>query len=111
MRSSDCQMASATTTPERGKEQAIDGKRLAQQEDDAGQQLRRRHLQCVGSPDQPHRLADDQRQSERHHQEGVRVAPVEAAQNRELEGGADPPTRIGASTNATQKVPVARTSE
>ena len=40
-----------------GQEQPVDGKRLAQQEHDARQQLGRRHLQRVGSPDQPDHLA------------------------------------------------------
>ena len=49
------------------------------------------HLQRVGSPDQPTASRDDQREAERHHQEGVRVAPVKTAQDDELERPADQP--------------------
>ena len=52
---------------------------------DVGQQRRGRHLQRVGSPGQPDRLADHQGEAEGHHQEGVGVAAVEPAQDRELE--------------------------
>ena len=74
-----------------GQEQAIDRKRLVEQEDDAGEKRRGGDLQRVGPPDQPDGLADDQGQAEGHHQEGVGIAPVEAAQDAEFERRAERP--------------------
>ena len=96
VRSSSCQMARATTMPAADQEQAIDRERLVHQEDDAGEQRRRRHLQRVRAPEQPDGLAHDQREAEGHHQEGVCVAPVEAAQDAELERRAEQPDQRAA---------------
>ena len=72
-------------------EEAIERERLVEQEDDAGQQRRGRHLQGVRTPDQPDGLADHEGQAEGHHQEGVGVAAIEPAQDREFERRAEQP--------------------
>ena len=74
-----------------GEEEAVDRERLVEQEDDAGEKRRGGDLERVGAPDQPDGLADDQREAEGHHQEGVRIAPVEPAQDGELERRAEQP--------------------
>ena len=49
----------------------------------------RRHLQRGDAPEQADRLAHDQRQAERHHQEGAGVAAVRPAQDAQLERSAE----------------------